>query len=396
MTDRLTPDAPSAPADSAQPRITVIGPVYPHRGGIAHYTACLARALRDHDCRVQVVGFHRLYPKWLFPGRSEFDPSRRPAQFPSERILAPLNPGRWLRAMRAIRRFSPDLVIIAWWHSYLLPCTTFCLAWLRWVQHRRLALLCHNLRSHDRRMVDSFAWPLLSRLPHAHVVHAATDPDRIRALNPKAQVVCFPHPVYEIFSDTEITRGEARRHLDLDDADEVCLSFGLVRRYKGLDVALEALARLHDRPHLRLVVAGEFYEPLDQYRKMLKRLRLTDRVIIHDHYIPNEEVAIFFRAADVLLAPYRACSHSGVIQTARGFDLPVIASDVGGFKELVEHNVSGLIVPPVDARSLANAIRRFFNENLGATFRENLHRKKGLFSWSDLAESIRRLAHGSP
>jgi len=377
---------------AAQPRITLIGPAYPFRGGIAHYTACLARALTASGCSVQLVSFRRLYPSLLFPGRSQFDPSREPTAFPSERLLAPLNPLRWLATVRAIGRFSPELVVIAWWHSWLFPCTAFSLAWLRWVQSRRTVLLCHNIGSHDRGLVDRVAWLFLSRLPNTHLVHVSSDPDRIHALNSKAEVVCVPHPTYDIFCDSAMTREEARRTLQLDPADEVCLAFGLVRRYKGVDVAVEAMALLRDRPRLRLMVAGEFYEPRGEYDRLVERLGLADRVVIHDRYIPNEEVATYFRAADLLLASYREATHSGVVQIARGFALPVVASDVGGMKDLVSEDETGLLVPRQNPPALAAAIARFFDLRLGDAFRRNLELQKDRYSWTKLAETIRSLA----
>jgi len=385
-------DPDSRKSSGALPRISLVGPAYPHRGGIAHYTVCLARALSDAGCRVQVISFRRLYPRLLFPGRTEFDSSGDPIRFPAERILAPLNPVRWIAAMRAIGRFSPDLVVFAWWHAWFFPCTAFCLAWLRWVRRRRVVLLCHNIGSHDRRLADRVAWRFLSRLPDVHLVHASDDAPRILALHPRARVICVPHPTYDAFAASAVTRDEARRILNLDPGDEVCLFFGLVRPYKGLDLALEAINRLRERPRLRLVVAGEFYEPREPYDHQIARLNLADRAIIHDRYIPNEEVAVYFRAADLLVAPYRAISHSGVVQIARGFGLPVVASDVGGMREIVSDGRTGLLVPPEDSQALAAAMARFFDQALAGPFRRNLEMEKGRFSWSKLAETLSNLA----
>jgi glycosyltransferase involved in cell wall biosynthesis len=315
--------------------------------------------------------------------------------FPAERVLGPLNPLRWFRALRTIKRFSPDLIVIAWWHSWLFPWTSFSMAWLRWLQQQRLALLCHNIRSHDHPAADGLAWSVLSRLPHTHIVHSSADPDRIRAINPKAHVLCLPHPAYEMFSDPKITQEEARERLHLDPDAEVCLCFGLVRHYKGLDIAIEALGRLLDRPRLHLLVAGEFYEPKDPYDRQIQRLGLTGRATIHAQYIPNEDVAMYFRAADVLLAPYRAGSHSGVVQIARAMGLPVIASDAGGMGDLVADGETGLLVPARDPAALARAIERFFAQGLAERFRRHLAEEKDSFSWSQLAETVCRLASDS-
>lgn len=389
----------------AAPRITLIGPVFPHRGGIAHYTACLARALSETNCQVQVISFRKLYPKWLFPGRSEFDPSVEGREaggaepqatahlrFPSESLLTPLNPLRWIAALRAIGRFAPDLVVMAWWHSWFFPCTAFCLSWLRWIQRRRTVLLCHNVGSHDHRLADGVAWPVLSRLPTIHIVHASDHPARIRARNPRARVVCVLHPTYDVFARSTITREEARRRLGFGPDDEVCLMFGLVRRYKGLDTAIEAMALLGDRPRLRLVVAGEFYEPRQPYEEMVRRLGVSERIVLHDRYIPNEEVALHFSAADLLVAPYRTASHSGSVQIARAFGLPVVASDTAGLQDLVADGQTGLLAPPEDPKALAGAIARFFGEKLAGRFRGNLEKQDERYSWKTLAETIRGMA----
>ncbi len=376
----------------ANPRATLVGPVYPHRGGIAHYTACLAEALEKSGCAVQVVSFLRLYPRFLFPGQSEFDVSREAVTFSSERILTPLNPFRWIAALQAVKRFHPDLVVIAWWHSWFLPVTTFLLAWLRWIQQRRTVLLCHNVGSHDRKLVDGLAWRILCRLPHVHLVHASGDPERIRARNPRARIVCFPHPTYDVFSRSSITREAARERLGLARNARVCLMFGLVRRYKGVDLAIEALGRLRHQRDLYLVVAGEFYEPRAPYQQQIERLGLAGKVLLHDRYIPNEDVAAYFRAADVLLAPYREASHSGAVQTARGFGLPIVATRVGGIPDLVQDGETGLLVPAESPEALAAAIARYFNENLSERFRANLAAQLDRYSWSSLAETLRALA----
>ncbi|MCX8038815.1 MAG: glycosyltransferase [Candidatus Sumerlaeia bacterium] len=376
----------------ANPRVTLVGPVHPHRGGIAHYTACLAEAVQKSGCAVQVVSFVRLYPRFLFPGQSEFDVSREAAAFPSERVLAPLNPLRWMSALQAIKRFHPDLVVIAWWHSWFLPVTAFLLVWLRWVQRRRTVLLCHNVGSHDRKLVDGLAWRILCRLPEVHLVHASGDPARIRARNRRARIVCLPHPTYNLFSRSAISRDAARERLGLAPTARVCLMFGLVRRYKGVDIAIEAMARLRDQPDLRLIVAGEFYEPREPYQQQIECLGLAGKVLLHDRYIPNEEVATYFRAADVMLAPYREASHSGAVQTARGFHLPIIATRVGGMPDLVQDGETGLLVPPESPEALAAAIVRYFQENLGERFRANLAAQSARYSWSSLAETLRALA----
>lgn len=373
-------------------RITIVGPVHPLRGGIAHHTAMLAQALAERGCAVQLLSFRRLYPRALFPGRDQRDSSRRPLVFPSEAVLTPFQPLRWLAAMRAIGRFSPDLVIWAWWHSMFLPVTAFGLWWLRRIDRRRVALLCHNLRSHDHAALDRLAWPRLSRGPDIHIVTGSESARELRSMNPDARVVSLPHPPFDVFFDPQIDRAEARRRLGLDPDERVCLFFGTVRPYKGLDVAIEALARMREPERPLLLVAGEFYPPRDAVDRALGRLGRQGRVMIHDRYIRNEEVAVYFQAADVLVAPYRSATQSGVLQIARAFDLPVIASRVGSLADVVRDDETGLLVPAADPERLAEALRRFFTGNRGPRFRANLRSEKDGPSWGKLAAAVHELA----
>lgn len=390
-------------------RVTLVGPVYPHRGGIAQHTACLARALEEDGCEVQVIGFSRLYPRLGFPGTTELDTSARPIEFPSERILTAWSPASWLRATAAIARFDPDLVVVAWWHSLFLPMTTFALGWQRLLAHRRTVLLSHNVTDHDHAVLDALAGPLLARLPNAHLVHAASAAARIRARHANARVMVVPHPSYDVFRAfaDDVTKHDARAALGLNQDELVLLFFGLVRPYKGLDVALEALAELVAEvrnggrardARLRFVIAGESYGPAGDVRRLVDKLGLGDHVVLHDHFIPNEHVARYFRAADVLVAPYRHASHSGVTQIARAFHVPTIATDVGGLSELVRHDVTGLLVPaPPDAHAFAHAIARCRDEpSLLPRLRDALREEErtgdaSAFTWQALARALREL-----
>jgi D-inositol-3-phosphate glycosyltransferase len=383
----LTPKGRSA-------RIVVVGPVAPLRGGIAQHTACLARALTTAGADAHVVGYRRLYPRALFPGTSELDEeSLRPIDVAgAEACLVPWDARTWARALARIEAHDPDLVVVVWWHSLMLPHTAMLLTALR-ARGRRSLLLCHNVVSHERAVLDAAAWAVLSHLPSAFLVHGSHQRaalgrtlKRARATRP---VHVVPHPAYDGFaslsheSDTTATAARARLGLQVDD--EVVLMFGLVRRYKGLERALGVMERIaHARPRAVLVIAGEHYAARPPIPPRV-------RVHLHDRFIPNEEVADFFRAADLLLAPYEeGASHSGVVQIARAFGVPVVGTRTAGLSELVEDGVTGLLAQPDE---LAGALERLLADGgLRARMAEAMTTSCASFAWAALADSLTEIA----
>ena len=128
---------------------------------------------------------------------------------------------------------------------------------------------------------------------------------------------------------SSLDQATARARLDLPERGLILLFFGLVREYKGLETLLRALPHVRQRlPHVRLIVAGEFWRDKQMYLDLISELGLDERVLLHDRYIPNEEVSSsIFAAADVLVAPYKSITGSAVLQVAAAFGLPVIGSN---------------------------------------------------------------------
>jgi glycosyltransferase involved in cell wall biosynthesis len=171
----------------------------------------------------------------------------------------------------------------------------------------------------------------------------------------------------------------------------ILLFFGLVRPYKGLDVLLEALARVQ-RP-LHLIIAGEFWTDEVAYREQIEALGLATAVTILNKYVPDEEVAALMQTAAVVVLPYRSATQSAVVQVAFGHGKPVITTNVGGLAEAVVDGRTGLVVPPADPAALAAAIERFFAEELAAVMAENVVMENGRFAWSHLIDTLLQMGH---
>ena len=371
-------------------KLALIGPTYPYRGGIAHYTTLLCKALRERH-QVLFCSFKRQYPAWLFPGRTDRDPSRVPLQVDCEYMIDSLNPLSWWRTFRRIREERAQVVIFQWAVPYWsLPFATVALL-LKRNTRTKILFLCHNVIPHERHWGDRWLTKLALRWGDCFIVHSADSLRRLRTLLPRAVVHKTVLPTYEVFAEASLAPREARAVLKLKTDENVLLFFGFVRPYKGLDCLLQAMPGVLRKISAHLLIVGEFWDDQALYRTQIERLGLADRVTIVDRYIPNEEISLYFSAADVVVLPYIEASQSAVVQIAYGFDKPVITTRTGGLSESVEAGKTGLIVEPEDSEALSTAIVEFFQKRLANPFGENIRAIRGRFTWEKLVRLIEEL-----
>lgn len=307
-------------------KIALIGPVYPYRGGIAHYTTLLSRTLRTAGHDLLLISFRRQYPSWLFPGRSDKDPSEEPLSVEDANYwIDSINPFTWLQTFRQLRKFRPELLILQWWISFWAPVWITLMVLNRLFLRCPVLIVCHNVLPHETRGYDVLLTKLTLRMATHLIVQSDEEQQRLLALVPSASSTIAPLPMFDMFVHQSITRSEARSQLGLPAESPILLFFGIVRPYKGLPELIRAFPAIRKSvDNIRLVIAGEFWEDKADYLQLVDELALNDAIIIDDRYIPNEEVAVYFSAADALAAPYRFKTGSGVSQLANAFQLPVI------------------------------------------------------------------------
>jgi glycosyltransferase involved in cell wall biosynthesis len=373
-------------------RICLVGPTHPYRGGISHFTAMLAREMSGaHD--VHIVSFSRLYPGFLFPGRTQFDESASPLTVESERVIDSINPFAWRRAADAVLAHDPGVVVFQWWHPFFAPAFRAMCNRIRRRSDARIVFLCHNVLPHESSPVDRVLtrWGLGGA--HAFITQSHEDKRRLLALIPRATVVVHPHPTYTQFTVGRIDRDSARERLDI--SGRVLLFFGLIRRYKGVDTLIDAFARVADELDATLLLVGEFYEDREPYEERIRAHGLTSRVRVVDRYVPDEEVGVYFSAADLVVLPYRSATQSGIAQTAFAFELPVVVSAVGGLPDVVREGETGYVVPPENPEAVAEAIRRFYLEDRAGAMAAAIRADAYRFSWGGCAAAVLAAAEAS-
>jgi glycosyltransferase involved in cell wall biosynthesis len=368
-------------------RICLIGPSHPFRGGITHHTTLLCHHLRKRH-QVSFYAFKRQYPKWLFPGRTDRDVSKKPLREDgAQHILDSINPVTWWAVYQRIKREAPDLVVIPWWTSFWTIQFWTIATLVKRFSSAKILFICHNVVDHEHHVFGNRCIrAVLSKGDH-FFVHSENDARRLtEVLSPAAHITHAFHPLYDFFDGGPMSKTEAKKRLGLEG--ETVLCFGFVRPYKGVNHLLAAMPLILKRRMITLLVVGEFWEGRDAFAKEIKNLGLEDAVRVIDQYIPNEEVGLYFSAGDLIALPYVSGTGSGVIQIACGLEKPVVATRIGSLGEVVEDGKTGYLVNPGDPRALADAVLRFFEEQKEAEFVENIRHAKGRFSWERLVTLI--------
>ena len=379
----------STPDGTAQvlPKIVIVGPVAPFRGGIAQHTTRLSNALAE-IADVRVISFARLYPRWLYPGQGQTEQSGLLLRTPVEFLLDSVNPFSWQSVVSRIAAQSPICVVMPWWTVFLAPCYRHLARQLR----RRMipvVFFCHNVVDHEAaRWKRLFARNALCQ-GVGFVVQARDEQQALRGLLGSVDVLYHPHPIYDQFPVAE-------RSLPRRAALEL-LFYGFIRPYKGLDILLEALSGLQDLSFHLSIVGEPWGEKPASWQQRIHQAGLDERVELVPRYVNDIETAEYFARADVVVLPYLSATGAGVVATAAHYRKPVIASNVGCMKDSVLHGKTGLLVSPGDPLALQSAIRRFSIVGIpdAAT---NIEAATSTMTWQHLAEelleTVRRTSDG--
>jgi glycosyltransferase involved in cell wall biosynthesis len=338
-------------------KISMIGPVYPYRGGIAYFTTLLAKKLSEAGHDVQMISFKKQYPAWLYPGESDKDHSPGREKVDADYVLTPLNPITWRQTLQAVLSFQPDKVIIPWWVTFWGPAFWHIITCLK--RNRiNVSVLIHNTMPHEARFWDRFLTRHTLEPADSYIVMTEKEKQRLLALLPDAKNIATASlPIFHAFKHTGLPKTELRRQLGLAEDRNIVLFFGFVRPYKGLHVLIDAMQILEERgSQADLLVVGEFWDQKQPYLTHISQAGLSDRVHIFDSYIPDDEIAAYFEASDVFAAPYVDGTQSAALKTAFGFGLPAVATDVINDDMVVSMGEHCKIVPAGDADSLAKAI----------------------------------------
>ncbi|MCX7607053.1 MAG: glycosyltransferase [Bacteroidia bacterium] len=377
-------------------RIAILGSAFPFRGGLAAYNERLAQTFGEQGHEVEIYTFTVQYPKWLFPGKTQYRESLPPSGLRIIRSIHSLSPLSWWQTARKLVKGRFDLVVAKFWLPVMGLSLGSVLRLLRMQDSNAFRLtILDNVIPHEARIGDNLFTQYFIGSVDAAVAMSRPVAAEWSKLTSKPVRVLF-HPLYDHYGEP-VSREEACRILGLDPRFRYILFFGLIRPYKGLDLLLEAWAsdRLRAHTEARLLIAGELYEAPEKYQSWFRRSELQGRYVFHEGFIPEEQVKYYFSAADAVVQPYRSATQSGITQIAYHFEKPMIVTQVGALPEMVPDGKVGFVCEPTSA-ALSVAIDRILQLPSGY-FLEALRNEKRRYSWdafaTELLSFVRSLHH---
>ena len=373
-------------------KVIIIGPAHPLRGGLASFNERLARQFQLQGFNTSIYTFSLQYPSFLFPGTTQYSTEPKPLDLNIKVCINSINPFSWIKVGLELKKIQPDIIVVRYWLPFMGYCLGTILRIVKRNKHTKIICIADNIIPHEKRIGDTQFTKYFVKPIDAFITMSEKVMQDLKKFTnkPALQIV---HPLYDNFGEP-LNKQEARKHLSLPQNENIILFFGFIRKYKGLDLLLEAMSLLKSKQpttNIKLLIAGEFYEDQKLYDNLIAQLNISSSLILKTDFIPDSEVKYYLSAADFVIQPYRNATQSGVTPLAYHFNKPMLVTNVGGLPDLVPDYKVGLIAEPT-AISIAEKIIELYQ--LGEQyFLPHLLEEKKKYSWSILLDKILSLAN---
>lgn len=372
-------------------KIVILGPAHPLRGGIAIFNERLARQFQNEGHEVTIYSFSLQYPGFLFPGTTQYSSEPAPVDLNINTTVNSVNPLNWLAVGNEIKKKKPDLVVVRYWLPLMGPALGTILRRIKSNKHTKIICIADNVVPHEKRIGDHAFTNYFIKPVDAFVTMSEKVLTDLRTFTQTKPAVLQPHPLYDVFGNA-VSKQQARTHLGINQDAFVFLFFGFIRKYKGLDLLLEAFAKLKQLPiaNCQLLVAGEFYEDRKLYDELIEQLGIKEDLILKTEFIADSEVKYYLCAADAVVQPYRNATQSGVTPLAYHFEIPMIVTNVGGLPAFVPHGKVGLVCEPT-VDSIAAVMQQYMQTGSNE-YLPHLREEKKKYGWDKMTAAILQLA----
>ena len=377
-------------------KVVIIGAAHPLRGGgIATFNERLAKAFSENGDAATIYTFSLQYPSFLFPGTSQYSNEAAPKDVKIKVCINSVNPFNWIKVGNELKKNKPDIIVVRFWMPFFGPCFGTILRIIKKNKYTKIICIADNIIPHEKRFGDTPFTRYFIKPIYAFITMSEKVMQDLRTLTNKAAVKVV-HPLYDNFGAI-ISKKEAREKLKINEKENIILFFGFIRKYKGLDLLLEAMYILKQAAinNLqlqipKLLIAGEFYDDRKLYDDLIEKFGIKDLLILQTNFIPDSEVKYYLCAADFVVQPYKHATQSGVTPLAYHFEKPMLVTNVGGLPDLVPDEKAGLVCEPT-ADDIAQHILELYD--LGEDhFLPNLREEKKKYSWEILVKEIKGMA----
>jgi glycosyltransferase involved in cell wall biosynthesis len=367
-------------------KVIIIGSAWPLRaGGLATFNERLAKQFIQEGFDTSIYTFSLQYPNFLFPGSTQLSNEPAPAHLKIKACINSINPLNWVKVGNELRKLKPDYIVVRFWMPFFGPCLGTILKLVNRNKFTQIICIADNVIPHEKRMGDTLLTKYFFSSIHRFVTMSEKVNQDLKTFTQKPSINIV-HPIYDNFGDI-ISKEEARKHLALPVNEKIILFFGFIRKYKGLDLLLEAMNNASIREaNIKLLIAGEFYDNKEEYEIIIAKYNLANSLYLRTQFIDNSEVKYYLSASDFVIQPYKNATQSGVTPLAYHFEKPMLVTNVGGLANLVPHMKVGIVTEP-NADSIAAGIMKLYE--LGEThFLKHLCEEKKKFSWEHLTTAI--------
>jgi len=362
----------------------LIGPAYPYRGGIAQTQNQLALSLTKLGKTVLLITFKKLYPKFLFPGKSQFTIETKPDLIKINRTIHSYNPFNWIKVARKINKINPKVIIFRYYNPLLSFC--YCGIINNLNKNIKKVALVDNWKHHEPKFYDKILNKLFSIKIDSYITLSDNVAQELKKqLN--SNIFSGFHPISEDLPK-KISKLNARKEIGWDIDAKIILFYGLIRPYKGLDNLLEAFTMSPlNLSNIKLAIVGEFYEPILKYKKIIKKLKLEDKVYLIPGFSDKKSTQLYFSSSDLVALTYKSATQSGVIPLAYHFKIPILVTNLLGLKTPIINDKTGLVCSQ-DPKDISIKLVEMLKKERNSIFIKNIKKSEKKYSWKEYSKHI--------
>ena len=362
-------------------KISFLSVFPPFRGGISKHSSLIYKyLLKKHE--VQALNFSKLYPSIFFPGKTQYDSK---VQTIGDRVLSSTNILSWNKTEKKIRKYNTYVFIIKFCHPFFIPCYNYIIKKVKKNINCKVVMICDNLFPHEYFPLSKFLIKQIIRNVDGFIVQSSIVEDELKSLLESPVYSKKYHPIYDGY-EKGINMVEAKAKLSINES-KVVLFFGLVRKYKGLDILIKSMNEVFKKvSDVKLLIAGECYGKKDEYLKLINESKFKNKIYWIEEFIPEKKIPILFSACDVVVLPYRTASQSGVIPLSYHYNKPVITSNIKSLVEVVDNGKTGHIYN--SESDLKLTILDFFDKYDGQLYENSIKEYKKSLSWDSFIDGI--------